>query len=169
MEDYPEFELTPELVDVITSASALHDVGKIMIPDSILLKPGRLTNEEYEIMKTHTISGTEILKKMPADWDKTYMKISMEICRHHHEKYDGRGYPDGLKGDSIPISAQIVSVADCYDALVSKRVYKDAFTCDEAYNMIQNGECGAFSPRVMKSFSHCRKEFEKLVSKSNSV
>ncbi len=169
MEDYPEFGLTPELVAVITSASALHDVGKIMIPDSILLKPGRLTNEEYEIMKTHTISGTEILKKMPADWDKTYMQISMEICRHHHEKYDGRGYPDELKGDSIPISAQIVSVADCYDALVSKRVYKDAFSCDEAYNMIQNGECGAFSPRVMKSFSHCRKEFEKLVDKSNPV
>ncbi|MCR5420664.1 MAG: transporter substrate-binding domain-containing protein [Lachnospiraceae bacterium] len=166
MKDYPEYDLTPELVNIITSASALHDVGKIMIPDNILLKPGRLTNEEYEIMKSHTVSGTEILKNMPADWDKTYMKTSMEICRYHHEKYDGKGYPDGLKGDDIPISAQIVSVADCYDALVSKRVYKDAFSCDEAFRMIQSGECGAFSPKLMKSFEKCKALFEEQVQKS---
>ena len=160
MTDYPEYGLTPELVDIITSASALHDVGKIMIPDSILLKPGRLTEEEFAIMKTHTLSGCEILNKMPADWDKTYMRISMEICRHHHEKYDGKGYPDALSGDMIPISAQIVSVADCYDALVSKRVYKDAYSCEEAYNMIKNGECGTFSPKLMDSFSRCKDLFE---------
>ncbi len=160
MNDYPEYGLTSELVDIITSASALHDVGKIMIPDSILLKPGRLTSEEFEIMKTHTISGCEILNKMPGDWDKTYMRISMEICRYHHEKYDGKGYPEGLSGDMIPISAQIVSVADCYDALVSKRVYKDAYSCDDAYNMIRNGECGVFSPKLMDSFSRCKDLFE---------
>ena len=163
MNDYPEYGLTPEIVDIITSASALHDVGKITIPDNILLKPGRLTNEEYEIMKTHTVNGCAILDKMPDDWDKTYMKISMEICRYHHEKYDGKGYPEGLQGDEIPISAQIVSVADCYDALVSKRVYKDAYTCDEAYNMIKNGECGAFSPHMLDCFAQCKDKFEKQV------
>jgi putative two-component system response regulator len=139
-----------------------------MISDSILLKPGRLTNEEYEIMKTHTIRGTEILKNMPADWDKTYMKVSMEICRHHHEKFDGRGYPDALSGDEIPISAQIVSVADCYDALVSKRVYKAAFSCEEAYRMIEDGECGAFNPKILKSFTHCKDKFEEQVKKKNN-
>lgn len=160
MNDYPEYGLTPELVDIITTASALHDVGKIMIPDSILLKPGRLTDEEFEIMKTHTTCGCDILNKMPADWDKTYMRISMEICRYHHEKYDGKGYPEGLTGDMIPISAQIVSVADCYDALVSKRVYKDAYSCDQAFNMIRNGECGVFSPKVMDSFLRSKELFE---------
>ena len=164
MRDYPEYGLSSELVDIITSASALHDVGKIMIPDSILLKPGRLTKEEFDIMKTHTTSGCEILNKMPADWDRTYMRISMEICRYHHEKYDGKGYPEGLSGDMIPISAQIVSVADCYDALVSKRVYKDAYSCDKAYNMIRNGECGVFSPKLMDSFSRCKDLFEMQVN-----
>ena len=163
MNDYPEYGLNPEVVDIITSASALHDVGKITIPDSILLKPGRLTNEEFEIMKAHTVNGCSILDKMPADWDKQYMKISMDICRYHHEKYDGKGYPDALKGDDIPISAQIVSVADCYDALVSKRVYKDAYSCDEAFHMIQNGECGAFNPKLMDCFSVCKDKFEKQV------
>ena len=163
MNDYPEYNLSPEVVDIITSASALHDVGKITIPDSILLKPGRLTNEEFDIMKTHTVNGCNILDKMPADWDKQYMKISMDICRYHHEKYDGKGYPDALIGDEIPISAQIVSVADCYDALVSKRVYKDAYSCDEAYHMIQNGECGAFNPKLMDCFSVCKDKFEQQV------
>ncbi len=163
MKEHPEYGLTPELVDIITSASALHDVGKITISDSILLKPGRLTNEEYEIMKSHTVNGCEILKKMPADWDEQYMKISMEICRYHHEKFDGKGYPEGLSGNAIPISAQIVSVADCYDALVSKRVYKDAYSCDEAYNMIRNGECGMFNPVLMECFKTCKPDFERQV------
>lgn len=168
MNDYPEYNLTPELVEIITSASALHDVGKITIPDSILLKPGRLTNEEYEIMKTHTVNGCLILDKMPTDWDKQYMETSMDICRYHHEKYDGKGYPDALKGDAIPISAQIVSVADCYDALVSKRVYKDAYSCDEAFNMIQNGECGSFNPKLMDCFSLCKEKFEAQVNQQTS-
>ena len=166
MKEHPEYNLTKELVDIITSASALHDVGKITISDSILLKPGRLTNEEYEIMKSHTVNGCTILDKMPADWDEQYMKISMEICRYHHEKFDGKGYPEGLVGDAIPISAQIVSVADCYDALVSKRVYKDAYTCDEAYDMIQRGECGMFNPALMECFMMCKDKFEKQVTGS---
>lgn len=169
MKDYPEYGLTEELVDIITSASALHDVGKITIPDSILLKPGRLTSEEFDIMKTHTVNGCLILEKMPADWDKQYMKISMDICRYHHEKYDGKGYPDALKGDDIPISAQIVSVADCYDALVSKRVYKDAFSCDEAFNMISGGECGTFNPKLMDCFSVCKDKFEAQVMMTNNT
>ena len=106
---------------------------------------------------------------MPADWDKTYLKISMEICRHHHEKYDGKGYPDSLKGDDIPISAQIVSVADCYDALVSKRVYKEAYSCDEAYRMIKDGECGAFNPKILESFSRCKHLFEDQVRRRNAM
>ncbi len=166
MMDKPSYGLTPELVEIITSASALHDVGKITISDSILLKPGRLTNEEFEIMKSHTVNGCNILDKMPTDWDPLYMKTSMDICRYHHEKYDGKGYPDGLKGDEIPISAQIVSIADCYDALVSKRVYKDAFSCDEAYNMIRNGECGMFNPELMECFASCKDKFEDQVKLS---
>ena len=169
MNDYPEYGLTQETVDIITSASALHDVGKITIPDSILLKPGRLTSEEFDIMKTHTVNGCLILEKMPADWDEQYMKISMEICRHHHEKYDGKGYPDALSGDNIPISAQIVSVADCYDALVSKRVYKDAFSCDEAFRMIREGECGTFNPKLMDCFAVCKDKFETQVNLTNSA
>jgi putative two-component system response regulator len=120
-------------------------------------------------MKTHTIRGTEILRNMPADWDKTYLKISMEICRHHHEKFDGKGYPDALKGDDIPISAQIVSIADCYDALVSKRVYKDAYSCEEAYRMIESGECGAFNPKVLEAFTRCKHLFEDQVRRRNAM
>lgn len=128
MQDYPEYGLTPEKIEIIESASALHDIGKIAIPDSVLLKPGRLTNEEFEEMKTHTTRGCEILDNIEDVWDETYSKVSYEICRHHHERYDGRGYPDGLKGEDIPFCAQLVSIADVYDALVSKRVYKNAYS-----------------------------------------
>ena len=158
MQDYPESGLTEDDVELITSASALHDIGKIKIPDAILLKPGRLTNDEFEIMKTHSEKGCEILRNAPKDWSSSYLKISMEICRGHHERYDGRGYPDGLKGDEIPLSAQIVAVADCFDALISKRVYKGAVSLEEAFNMIKNGECGAFSEKIIASFNACRQE-----------
>lgn len=159
MVDWPEYGLTGETVELMTSASALHDIGKIMIPDAILLKPGRLTKEEFEIMKTHSVNGCEILKKAPRDWSEEYLRISMDICRYHHEKWDGNGYPDGLKGDQIPISAQIVSVADCFDALTTKRVYKDAVDPDVAFNMILNGECGQFSDKLMSSFRECKRAF----------
>lgn len=162
MKDYPEYGLTEERINVITEASALHDVGKIAIPDNILLKPGRLTPEEFECMKTHTTKGSEILKKIDGCWDEEYGATSYEICRHHHEKYDGRGYPDGLKGDDIPLAAQIVSIADVYDALVNERVYKKAVPKDKAYEMIVTGECGVFSPKLLDSFSRVKADFEKL-------
>lgn len=160
--DYPEYGLTEEKVEVISSASALHDIGKIAIPDSILLKPSRLTAEEFEYMKSHTTKGGEILGSIRNVWDEEYGKVSYEICRHHHERYDGRGYPDGLKGDEIPISAQIVSIADVYDALVNERVYKSAFSKEKAFQMIVTGECGVFSPKLLDCFWKSRREFEKL-------
>lgn len=165
MEEYPEYELTPKSVEMISSASALHDIGKIAIPDHILLKPGRLTEEEFEYMKSHTTRGCDILNSIEGAWDDSYGKLSYDICRHHHERYDGKGYPDGLKGEEIPIAAQIVSVADVYDALVTERVYKGAYTKDEAFHMIVNGECGVFSPKLLECFRHVRKDFETLADK----
>ncbi len=114
-------------------------------------------------MKTHTTQGSDLLEQIEGIWDDDYQKTSYEICRHHHERYDGRGYPDGLKGEDIPISAQIVSVADVYDALVCERVYKAAFPKDKAFEMILNGECGTFSPKLMESFKKVKEKFEKLV------
>ena len=162
MVEYPEYGLTQDKINVIVSASALHDIGKITIPDSILLKPGRLTKEEFEYMKSHTTRGCELLESMKNVLDPQYKKISYEICRHHHERFDGKGYPDGLTGDAIPLSAQLVSVADVYDALVNERCYKDAFSPEEAFHMIVNGECGVFSPRLMEVVRKVRPEFEKL-------
>ena len=164
METCPEYELTDRKIGFIASASVLHDVGKIMISDTILLKPGRLTPEEFEIMKTHTVRGCEILKLIPADWDDMYKQFSMEICRWHHEKYDGSGYPDGLVGDEIPISAQIVSLADCYDALVTERVYKPPFSPEQAFDMICSGQCGQFSEKLLRCFRDVRESFENQLS-----
>ena len=162
MTDYPEYGLTKEKIDIIVSASALHDIGKIAIPDSILLKPARLTKDEYEFMKSHTTRGCEVLINIKDVWDETYSKVSYEICRHHHERYDGKGYPDSLVGEAIPISAQIVGLADAYDALVSERVYKSAYSEDEAFHMIVSGECGVFSPKLLECFRRSKKKFEAL-------
>lgn len=163
MECYPECGLTPALIRMISQASSLHDVGKIAIPDSVLLKPGRLTDEEFSIMKEHTTRGCELLDSLDTDiWDEKYGKLSYEICRYHHERFDGRGYPDRLKGDEIPISAQLVSVADVYDALVHDRVYRKAINRDKAFNMILNGECGVFSPKLIECLKQAREEFEKI-------
>ena len=164
MVEYPEYDLTQDKIDVIVSASALHDIGKITIPDSILLKPGRLTKDEFEYMKSHTTRGCELLESMKNVLDPKYEKVSSEICRHHHERFDGKGYPDGLEGDAIPLSAQLVSVADVYDALVNERCYKDAFSPEEAFRMIVNGECGVFSPRLMEVFRKVRSQFEKIAT-----
>lgn len=163
--DYPEYGLTDELVALISSASALHDVGKIAIPDHILLKPGKLTKEEFDFMKTHTTRGCEILNNIKGAWSEEYSKVSYAICRYHHERYDGRGYPDGLAREEIPVEAQLVSLADVYDALVTDRVYKSAFTKEEAYRMIINGECGVFSPKLLDCFNKARKEFEQQIGK----
>lgn len=164
MVEYPEYGLTQDKIDIIVSASALHDIGKITIPDSILLKPGRLTKDEFEYMKSHTTRGCELLESMKNVLDPKYEKVSSEICRHHHERFDGKGYPDGLEGDAIPLSAQLVSVADVYDALVNERCYKDAFSPEEAFRMIVNGECGVFSPRLMEVFRRVRAQFEKIAT-----
>lgn len=145
-----KYKLSETDMSLISTASALHDIGKISIPDEILNKPGRLTDEEFAIMKTHSSIGAEMLDEMPFYKGEPLIKVAYEICRWHHERFDGRGYPDGLKGDEIPISAQIVAVADVYDALTSERVYKKAFSHDVAMNMILNGECGTFNPIVLQ-------------------
>lgn len=155
---YPEYHLPQNEIDKIVASSILHDVGKISIPDQILNKPGRLTKEEFEIMKEHTTRGCDILQKIPNIMDEDLYNYSYDICRHHHERWDGRGYPDGLKGDEISIWAQVVSIADVYDALTSERVYKKAFSHEKAIEMIHNGECGAFNPKVMAVFERVMKD-----------
>ena len=145
-----KYKLTAADISQISTASALHDIGKISIPEEILNKPGRLTNEEFDIMKTHTVIGADILKRLPAYETSDFVKLAHDICRWHHERYDGHGYPDGLKGDEIPIAAQVVALADVYDALTSDRCYKKAYDHDTAIRMILNGECGVFSPVLME-------------------
>ena len=159
---YPNEGVTDEMVNTIAKASALHDIGKIAISDTILLKPGKLTDAEREIMKSHTTKGCEILNLLVGFQDEEQFKAAYDICRYHHERYDGKGYPDGLAGDEIPLSAQIVSVVDVYDALVSDRVYKKAYDKETAYNMIKNGECGQFSPKMMACLDVAKKQMEDL-------
>lgn len=167
MQYFPKYNLTPKQVDEIARASAVHDIGKIGIPDSILLKPGKLTDEEFEIMKTHTIIGCEVLDKFNNNQDEDFYRYCYEICRHHHERWDGKGYPDHLEGDEIPISAQVVSIVDVYDALVSPRVYKTAYANDIAYDMILNGECGQFSPDIIECFMLAKENFFNIVEVIN--
>lgn len=144
------YPLTEADISLISTASALHDIGKINIPEQILNKPGRLTKEEFEIVKTHSAVGEHMLRQIPFNQNEPLVKVAREICRWHHERWDGRGYPDGLTGDEIPISAQVVSLADVYDALTSERCYKAAFDHETALNMIVNGECGAFNPLLLE-------------------
>jgi len=146
------YPLTPDQIEAISNASAVHDIGKIAIPDSILLKPGPLSDEEFKIMKTHSIRGCEILENLKESQESEYYQYCYEICRHHHERWDGRGYPDGLKGNEISIWAQAAALADVYDALTSKRVYKDAYSHEDAVKMILNGECGSFNPELLACF-----------------
>lgn len=144
-----KYNLTESEIGVISMASALHDIGKISIDEHILNKPGKLTDEEYEVMKSHSLIGATMLKGL--EWhDNPLVKTAYEICRWHHERYDGRGYPDGIKGDDIPISAQIVALADVYDALTSERVYKKPISHGEAVRMIADGKCGAFNPLLIE-------------------
>ena len=144
------YNLTEEDIALIKTASSLHDIGKITIPEEILNKPGKLTKEEFEIMKTHSAAGAQILEQMKYGQDKPLHRYALEICRWHHERWDGHGYPDGLMGEEIPISAQIVAIADVYDALTSERCYKKAYDHSTAINMILNGECGAFNPLLLE-------------------
>ncbi|MDE7261876.1 MAG: diguanylate cyclase [Oscillospiraceae bacterium] len=149
------YKITPSDIPLICNASALHDIGKIAIPDTVLNKPGRFTDEEFAIMKTHTTVGSEMMDKIPVHRDDPLINVTRDICRWHHERWDGRGYPDGLRGDQIPISAQVVALADVYDALTSARVYKPPFSHDKAIQMILNGECGTFNPLLLEILREC--------------
>lgn len=160
---FPKYGLTSDQIDEIARASALHDIGKIGIPDAILLKPGRLTPDEFEIMKTHTTIGCDILENFKENQSREFYRYCYDICRYHHERWDGNGYPDHLVGDEIPISAQIVAVADVYDALVSPRVYKSVYANNIAFDMIMNGECGQFSPDVLECFELAKADFFNIV------
>ena len=150
---YPEYYLPIQEIEKISAASTLHDVGKIAIPDSILNKPGKLTPEEFEIPRTHTVKGCDVLSNIPNLIDEDIYKYSIDIARHHHERWDGRGYPDGLSGEKISLAAQAVSIADVYDALISPRCYKAPFTHEVAVRMIYNGECGFFNPKMLEAFN----------------
>lgn len=146
-----QYNLAPDDCDMIATASAFHDIGKIAIDEKILNKKGKLTAEEYELMKKHTVIGASMLDKMEQYKKEKMIQVAYQICRWHHERYDGHGYPDGLVGEEIPIAAQVVSIADVYDALISERCYKKAYTHEEAINLIKNGECGMFHPLLLES------------------
>lgn len=150
------YRLTPQDCDLIALASSMHDIGKIAIDAKILNKPGKLTPEEFEQMKQHTILGAKMLDDLAAHHNEKLVGTACDICRWHHERYDGHGYPDGLVGDEIPISAQVVSLADVYDALISERVYKPAYSHEQAMTMILNGECGVFNPLLIECLKELR-------------
>ncbi|MFW5629236.1 MAG: diguanylate cyclase domain-containing protein [Acetivibrio ethanolgignens] len=162
-----KYSLTRSDVSLISTASALHDIGKIGIPEAILNKPGRLTREEFEIMKTHSMLGATMLSGLPFYQNEKLIRLAYEICRWHHERYDGKGYPDGLKGDEIPIAAQIVALADVYDALTSKRVYKDAYSHEKAIQMILDGECGVFNPLLLECLTEIQEQLKEELEQSS--
>lgn len=158
-----KYQLSWEDRLLIATASALHDIGKIGIDEKILNKPGKLTKEEFEIMKTHTLIGVQMLDNLDMYRNEKLLKLAYEICHWHHERYDGKGYPDGLVGEEIPISAQVVSLADVYDALVSERVYKKAFSHEKALEMIQNGECGTFNPLLLQCMTEAQDKLKTMM------
>lgn len=162
IELFPISDLNAEEIDTIASASVLHDIGKISIPDNILLKPGRLTTQEFEMVKSHTTKGCEIIERLDLVEENRFAEICRQIVRHHHERYDGSGYPDGLSGDDIPLPAQLVGLADAYDGLVSNSIYKRGYSHEKAFNMILNGECGAFSEPMLKSLTKARIQIENM-------
>ena len=159
------YHLTETDMAIITTASSLHDIGKIRIPEEILNKPGRLTDEEFKIMKTHSEIGASMIWDMHFLQDHPLVHTAWEICRWHHERWDGKGYPDGLKGEKIPISAQVVSIADVYDALTSERCYKKAFDHDTAIQMILDGQCGQFNPLLLKCLKKLSFQLSKMFDK----
>ena len=159
------YPLTEADIALITTASSLHDIGKIRIPEEILNKPGRLTDEEFQIMKTHSELGAAIIKDMDFPQDHPLVHTAWEISRWHHERWDGKGYPDGLKGEEIPISAQVVSIVDVYDALTSERCYKKAFDHDTAIQMILDGQCGQFNPILLMCLKELSLQLSKMIDK----
>ena len=167
LENSNKYSISAEQQDVIPRASALHDIGKIGIDEKILNKPGRLTPEEFEVMKTHSMLGAQILYDLDNFSEQPLLQTAYEIARWHHERWDGRGYPDGLKGDEIPISAQLVSLADVYDALTSERCYKKAFSHEKAVQMILNGECGAFNPLLLRCLTDIQADLKEELQQHN--
>ena len=164
-----KYKLSAADIAMIGTASSLHDIGKINIPEKILNKPGRLTKEEFDIMKTHTTIGAHILENLPFQQEEPLVKVSYEICRWHHERWDGRGYPDGLKGEEIPIAAQVVALADVYDAMTSERCYKKAFDHDTAVRMILNGECGTFNPLLMECLTEVADDLHRALTDNEAA
>lgn len=165
---YPEYGVSETELEAIVDAAILHDVGKIAIEDSILNKPGRLTKEEFEIMKLHTVRGCELLDSVPKMKENPIYTYAYDICRHHHERWDGRGYPDGLKGEEISIWSQVVALADVYDALVSDRVYKKAFPHEVAVDMILKGECGCFNPMILDCLKAVQSDIAQIYNKDKT-
>jgi putative two-component system response regulator len=161
--------LKSEEIEAISTASALHDIGKISIPDAILNKPGRLTPEEFDIMKTHTTQGGKLLETFKTFQEKSFWQYCYDIAEFHHERYDGKGYPNGLVGDAAPIWSQAAAVADVYDALTSKRCYKPPFSHSQAYEMILGGQCGAFGDAIMTAFRRSEPEFKAFYESHKDV
>ena len=161
--------LSESQIKLIGVGAVTHDVGKISIPDAILNKRGRLTPEEFELMKTHTIKGAELLSRIPQMREHSAYQYAYDIALHHHERWDGGGYPHHLVGDETPIWTQIVSLADVYDALVSKRCYKDALAADVAMNMILNGQCGVFNPKLLEYFRQVEPSLRKFYHTSKGA
>lgn len=158
--------LTEEQIRLIGMGAVTHDVGKISIPDAVLNKKGRLTKEEFDLMKTHTVNGAKLLSAIPQMREHSSYEYAYDIVLHHHERWDGKGYPHGLVGNETPIWTQIVSMADVYDALVSKRCYKDAYSAPKAMQMILDGQCGAFNPRLLEYFQQAEPVLRKLYQKA---
>ena len=161
------YSITAEQQDMIPLASALHDIGKIGIDEKILNKPGKLTPEEFKVIQTHSMLGAKMLHDLDGFAEQPLLQTAYEIARWHHERWDGRGYPDGLKGDEIPISAQLVSLADVYDALTSERCYKKAFSHEKAVQMILNGECGAFNPLLLQCLTDIQADLKEELQQHN--
>ena len=163
MKKTDKYHLSQDDTFLIETASPLHDIGKISIPNEILNKPGKLTEEEKRIMQDHAVIGAKMLENLLFYKNEPLVKYAREICHYHHERYDGKGYPDGLVGEEIPISAQVVSLADVYDALVSERVYKKAFSHEKALEMIQNGECGTFNPLLLQCMTEAQDKLKTMM------
>lgn len=162
---FPEYKMTSEQIKLITAASSLHDIGKIMINDNILNKSSKLTSEEYEIIKSHTLKGCEILNAISEYQDKKYFECCYEICRNHHERYDGKGYPDGLKYNEIPVPARIVSIVDAFDVLMVDSTHKQAVDFEKAFEMVLEGECGVFAPELLHCFKLNKDKFWEIYNK----
>ncbi len=164
---YPKYHFTASQISAICTASSIHDIGKIAVPEEILNKPGKLTDSEFAIMKSHSEAGAAMIASVKGYEQEPMMKYAYEICRWHHERWDGSGYPDGISGDEIPIYVQAVSMADVYDALTSARVYKDAYDHKTAVRMIKEGECGSFNPELLHCFTLCEDRIEENMKETS--